>query len=159
MIEQVRTLWEHGHWADTRIAHALQGGGEESLTDALREFSHVLGTAETWLARLERRPAALAIWPDIGVPGLEPLVAQVHGRYTDYLARLTETGLQGTASYTNSAGDGFENRVWDILLHAAMHGQYHRGKVNLLLRQSGREPAPVDYIGFIRGVPAAITRP
>jgi hypothetical protein len=30
--------------------------------------------------------------------------------------------------------------------------------VNLLLRQSGAAPAPVDYIGFIRGFPAAVTR-
>lgn len=36
-----------------------------------------------------------------------------------------------------------------------MHGQYHRGKVNLLLRQADRTPAPTDYIAFVRGVPAA----
>ena len=37
----------------------------------------------------------------------------------------------------------------------ALHGQYHRGKVNLLLRQGGHAPAPVDYVAFVRGVPAA----
>jgi hypothetical protein len=38
-----------------------------------------------------------------------------------------------------------------------LHGQYHRGKINLLLRQSGAEPAPADYISYVRGVPAAVT--
>jgi hypothetical protein len=40
-----------------------------------------------------------------------------------------------------------------------LHGQYHRGKVNLLLRQEGEQPAPTDYIAFVRGVPAAVTVP
>jgi uncharacterized damage-inducible protein DinB len=57
--------------------------------------------------------------------------------------------------YTNSAGRSFVTPVGDILLHVALHGQYHRGKVNLLLRQAELEPAPVDFIGFVRGVPAA----
>jgi uncharacterized damage-inducible protein DinB len=39
-----------------------------------------------------------------------------------------------------------------------LHGQYHRGKINLLLRQAGLAPAPVDFISFVRGVPAATTR-
>ena len=30
-------------------------------------------------------------------------------------------------------------------------------KINLMLRQSDRAPAPTDYISFARGVPAAVT--
>ncbi|MFQ5740386.1 MAG: DinB family protein [Acidobacteriota bacterium] len=33
--------------------------------------------------------------------------------------------------------------------------QYHRGKVNLLLRQAGHAPAATDFIAFVRGAPAA----
>ena len=39
-----------------------------------------------------------------------------------------------------------------------MHGSYHRGQVAMLLRQSGAEPLPTDYIVFVRGVPAAAQR-
>ena len=47
--------------------------------------------------------------------------------------------------------------LWEhvFLLHVPLHGQYHRGKINLLLRQAGRQPAPTDYITFVRGVSAA----
>jgi uncharacterized damage-inducible protein DinB len=38
-----------------------------------------------------------------------------------------------------------------------LHGQYHRGKINVLLRQSGAEPVLVDYIGYVRGAAAAVT--
>jgi len=40
--------------------------------------------------------------------------------------------------------------VRDILLHVAMHGQYHRGQINQLLRGAGLEPISVDYIVFVR---------
>jgi uncharacterized damage-inducible protein DinB len=37
----------------------------------------------------------------------------------------------------------------------ALHGAYHRGQIAQLLRQNGAQPAATDYIGFVRGVPAA----
>lgn len=83
----------------------------------------------------------------------------VHAGYAAYLGGLSENGLQRTFSYRNSAGQEFSNTVLDVLLHAALHGQYHRGKVNLLLRQAGSSPVPTDYIAFIRGAPAAVTPP
>ena len=75
--------------------------------------------------------------------------------YTQLLDRLTDSALQQLVTYTTSDGREFTNTVGDILTHAALHGQYHRGKVNLLLRQHDAAPAPVDFIAYIRGAPAA----
>jgi uncharacterized damage-inducible protein DinB len=63
--------------------------------------------------------------------------------------------MESPVTYTTSAGKAFTNAVKDVLLHVAMHAQYHRGKINFLLRQAGLQPAPTDYIAFIRGAPAA----
>jgi uncharacterized damage-inducible protein DinB len=71
------------------------------------------------------------------------------------LAQLSEEDLDRPVSYTTTDGRPFTNSVGEILMHAAMHGQYHRGKVNLLLRQEQVAPAPVDLIAFLRGAPAA----
>ena len=71
--------------------------------------------------------------------------------------RLTETDLAARLAYVNSAGKPFDDEVGDILLHVMLHGQYHRGKINLLLRQGGAEPGPVDYIAFTRGSATART--
>jgi uncharacterized damage-inducible protein DinB len=44
----------------------------------------------------------------------------------------------------------------EIVLHVAMHSQYHRGQINSRLRQVGGEPAVVDYIIWVwMGRPAA----
>jgi uncharacterized damage-inducible protein DinB len=77
--------------------------------------------------------------------------------YKRILDAATESSLDEPVDYTNSAGQRFNTPLVDILLQVALHGQYHRGKVNLLLRQAGSEPAPTDFISFARGVPAAVT--
>lgn len=155
-IETLRSLWEHVFWADARICDALSVGGS-SVAEALREFAHVLGTEETWLARLEHRPPRAPVWPEPTPEGARGLMEQTHAACRAYLADLREEDLTTLVTYANSAGERFTDSTGDILLHVALHGQYHRGKVNLLLRQAGRTPAPTDFIAFVRGAPAATT--
>jgi uncharacterized damage-inducible protein DinB len=156
MLAELRRLFEHARWADGVLLGALKGQAGAPAA-AWSEFGHILGAGETWLSRLERRASRAPVWPDVSHAELEALAGQMHGGYAAYLSALTETGLAGTCSYTNTAGRTFENPVGEILLHVAMHGQYHRGKVNLLLRQAGLNPAPTDYIAFVRGAAAAVT--
>jgi len=158
MLAEIKRLWDHAAWADRLLADALESSGGEPAA-ALNELCHVLGASEVWLARIERRLPLLAVWPTLGLTELRPAVSGLHARYGEFFGRLSEHGLSSSIEYVNSAGVRFENQMGDILLHAALHGQYHRGKVNLLLRQAGRAPVPCDYIAFIRGVPAAITKP
>ena len=58
-----------------------------------------------------------------------------------------------------SAGQAFRSTLEDILLHVALHGAYHRGQLAMLVRDGHGEPAPTDYIAFVRGVAAARTVP
>ena len=70
---------------------------------------------------------------------------------------MDDGALERTVHYRNSAGAEFDSKISDILLHVALHGSYHRGKIAAALRGAGADPAPTDYIGFVRGVPAART--
>ena len=99
------------------------------------------------------------MWPALPLGQLGSLARMLHRNYKSYLDRLDEAALARVVAYANTAGKPFETSVEDILLHVALHGQYHRGKVNLILRQEGYTPAPTDYIAFIRGVEAARTDP
>ena len=154
-LNHIRRVLEHLMWADTTMVAAVEA--EESPAAAVRELSHVLGAEENWLARLEERAATLAIWPELSRTALAPTTRGIHTGYAKYLAALRDGDLTRLVTYTNSQGRTFETAIDDILLHVALHSQYHRGKVNLLLRQSHAVPAPVDFIGFVRGVPAART--
>ena len=147
-------LWNHLFWADGELLRAILSGSDTS-EGVMREFAHIIGAEEVWLARLENRSPLLAVWPSISSADLESAVLQTHKRWKTYIAGLRETDFEKPVHYTNSDGRHFDNSVEDILLHVALHGQYHRGKVNLMLRSSGRTPAPIDYIAYVREAPAA----
>lgn len=153
-IPTLQQTWNHAFWADGQLLEAVTSNGA-APDEAIREYAHIIGTEEVWLARLERREPLLVVWPSVSPSDLERMIRQTHERWGAYLAGLQESAIQNSVTYTNSAGRQFENTVGDILVHVLLHGQYHRGKVNLMLRKSGLKPAPVDYIAFVRGAPAA----
>ena len=154
--ELIRRMWAHAAWADATLLAALTRG----LTvpaDAWREYAHVLGAEAVWLARLEQRASPVPVWPTLTSDEVTALRGSVAAGYDAYLARLDAASLLESFSYRNSTGQEFTSVVHDVLVHVALHGQYHRGKINLLLRQGHCEPGPADYITFVRGVPAAVT--
>ena len=157
MLSTITKLWAHLAWADGILLEALGAG--PAPEGAVREFAHILGAEEVWLARLEQRPSRTGVWPDLPIDQLVSLNGILHRNYRSFLERLDDRALERVVAYTNTAGKSFENSIQDILLHVALHGQYHRGKVNLILRQEGRAPAPTDYIAFLRGTAAARTEP
>ncbi|HSE53599.1 MAG TPA: DinB family protein [Gemmatimonadales bacterium] len=157
MLSTITKLWAHLAWADGLVLDALRVGS--SPAEAVREYAHILGAEEVWLARLEQRASRTPVWPDLPVDQLVALTGMLQQGYRSFLEQLDGPALERVVAYTNTAGRSFENTVQDILLHVALHGQYHRGKVNLILRQQGHSPVPTDYIGYIRGAPAARTEP
>lgn len=158
MLAELKRLWAHAVWADGELLRAL-GATPQPPPAALREMSHVVGAAEVWLSRLEGRPSRLPVWPTLALTELERWAATVRDDFARYLDARTDSDLASPVRYTNSAGQSFSNTALDIVMQVATHGQYHRGKVNLLLRQSGHAPAPTDYIAFARGVRAATHPP
>ena len=157
MHSTITKLWAHLAWADGILLDALRAGSVPEA--AVREYAHILGAEEVWLARLEQRPSRTPVWPDLPLDQVESLAVTLRQDYRRFLERLDDRALDLVVAYTNTAGKAFENSVQDILLHVALHGQYHRGKVNLILRQGGHPPAPTDFIAYIRGAPAARTGP
>ena len=155
-LELIRRSLAHSVWADDLLFDALRD--KPSLTSAWREYTHVLGAAGVWLARLEHRPSTVAVWPTLTIDEADALRRELASGYERFLNTLDSDALDRSVEYTNSAGQAFRTPICDILQHVTLHGQYHRGKINLLLRQGGCEPAPTDFIAYVRGVPAAVTR-
>ena len=154
--EAFRRMWEHAAWADELLLTALEAMQPPPAL-AWREYAHVLGAESVWLDRLLQRPQRHAVWPEFTVAEARSLAVSLRSEYATYVAGLSADALDARVAYVNSAGQSFETPVSDILLQVALHGQYHRGKINLLLRQAHLPSTPTDYITFARGVPAAVT--
>lgn len=155
LVQAINRLWAHSAWADDAIWAAVSAGGEG--TAAWREYAHVVAVDEVWLARLEGREPTVSIWPVLSRAELNELRERTAAAVSRFVQALDAPALERPAHYVNSAGKAFDNSVADVLLHNLLHSQYHRGKVNQLLRDSSADPAPVDYIAFVRGSPAAVT--
>lgn len=153
-LDEIRRLWQHMRWADRRLLAAVTDAPAAGPT-AVREMAHILGAEETWLARMEGRQPRAAVWPEVGLDDLGRLLEATHEAGDAYIEGLEEGDLGHAVEYANSASEEFTQTVEEILAHVALHGQYHRGKVNLLLRRAGCQPAPCDYIAWLRGAPAA----
>lgn len=152
-MNHIRSLLDHMAWADERVLDSLTQPGVPQR--ALDLYAHVLGAEHVWLARLEQRAAAVAVWPVIALDECARLARQNRDGFRAYVERLTSADLSRSVHYRNSAGDEFDTAIEDILVHVAMHGSYHRGQVSLLVRDAGAEPQPTDFIAFVRGAPAA----
>jgi uncharacterized damage-inducible protein DinB len=152
----VRRLWDHCAWADDLLLGALSAVNPPPAL-AWREYAHVLGAESVWLDRLLGRAQRHPVWPELTPAEALSLTTSLRSEYSGFVSRLTDETLDERVPYVNSAGQPFETPVSDILLQLFLHGQYHRGKVNLMLRQDGFPPVPTDYIAWARGVPAATT--
>ncbi len=152
-LDPIRKMLEHMLWADDLVADSLDRAPAASEEAAVL-YAHVLGAEQIWLARILGTSEG-PVWPDSEPAEIQDLRATVRQGYRSLVGELSDEELELSIAYTNSAGDAFDTRVEDILHHVFLHGAYHRGQVALALRKAGRDPAPTDYIAFVRGAPAA----
>jgi uncharacterized damage-inducible protein DinB len=153
---QLSKLVDHLEWADKRALDSLRAMPHPDAR-ALELYAHVLGTEHTWLSRILERAARVKIWPQLTLAEAAELAAENAVALRALVSSRTSEQLQRKVAYSNSAGQAFESTVEDMLLQVMLHGCYHRGQVAMVVRGAGAEPAPTDYIAFVRGVPAAVT--
>lgn len=140
-------LVEHEYWASIQIADMLLG------MDIIPErpkriFDHIIGAQNTWLARIHHKEPTLEIWPVLLPNDWKKLL-------TDHKEQLlaiasSEEEMNRVINYRNSSGKEFTNRVGDLMLHLALHAQYHRGQVIAYARESIKQPPVTDLIAYLR---------
>ena len=154
MTSHFPRLFAHLGWADQAVIAALhQSAAPEK--EWLDLFAHILGSEHVWLSRIEGRDAELAVWPTLNIEECARVAQANLAGYLDLLKRADPGQLETLIHYRNSAGREFDSTIEDILLHVCLHGSYHRGQIARCMRQGKAVPAPTDFIGYIRGVPAA----
>lgn len=148
-MKTIQKMYHHLNWANQRILATFQNIEDENQ-EVMRLFSHILLAERVWITRLRGLDSShLPIWSDVDMEVCSQLVKQNEESFTAFLA---SANLDKVISYTNSKGIEFKNTVQEILTHVALHGQYHRGQINMRLRIGGNEPVDVDFISFVRSV-------
>ncbi|MBO7748726.1 DinB family protein [Paenibacillus sp. MWE-103] len=149
-MQTIRIMFKQLNWANKRILAHLRT--QDHNEQALRLFAHILHSEQVWLTRLLGKDSShIAIWPDADLSDCSRWIDENHGNFLAYLISIEENGnLENVIAYKNQTGRSYTTSVHDILTHVALHGQYHRGQINTILRAAGGEPVNVDFIAYIR---------
>ena len=145
-------LLDHVAWADAQVSVAIAALDINRMerSQATRIYSHVAAAEHIWHSRLENRPPAHVVWPDLSLEAAAALARESLAGLCAIAVADAET-LAREVEYRTSAGQAFRNSVADILSHVALHGSYHRGQIALLTRQGGGAPVATDYVVYARG--------
>jgi uncharacterized damage-inducible protein DinB len=141
-------------WADERVIGALRDC-PDAHDEALPLLSHLLAAEHVWLARLERRPARVSVWPTLSLPECVALAAENAAGYVAYLKAHGEAELAEIVVYKTTQGVECATAAIDVLTHVVIHGAYHRGQIAKALGRAGTPATNTDYITFVREMDTA----
>ncbi|WP_342479316.1 DinB family protein [Paenibacillus sp. FSL H7-0350] len=150
-MKTIMRMMDHLYWADGRIMDALEASHTKDA-ELLKLVRHVAVAEQVWLSRLQGKSSIQYwLWEEAeDLTAVRRLFEANAEQYRSYVQELEESALDRMVDYTTQSGIPFLTSVRDILLQVLLHGQYHRGQINRALRMEGAEPAPVDYITFVR---------
>ncbi|MFM9279448.1 DinB family protein [Paenibacillus jiagnxiensis] len=151
-MKTMQALFAHMDWANRRLLEALQAAPVDEASKAATLFLHLLQAENIWLTQLRGKSSeGIELWADkADLASCEALIEANGNGFRAWFDALPEDSLDKPIAYRSQSGEPFESSVRDILLQVALHGQYHRGQINALLRSDGFEPAPMDYILYAR---------
>jgi uncharacterized damage-inducible protein DinB len=146
-------LFDHALWADERARREIadMAPGSTERAQATRIYAHLAGANHTWLSRLEGREPVHGVWPDLSLDDASALTRECISAMRALAA--DPSTLERQVEYRNTKGETFRNTLGEVLIHVAMHMQYHRGQLALLARQGGGTPIATDYIVYVRELP------
>ena len=156
MIEQYRRWFTY-----ERDVHRLTLESLARLNDSQKEspsfqkavdlLAHLVAARRMWLFRFGVTAEKVELFPrGVDFATLLPLIEQMESEWDQYLATLTDEGLEKIFEYTSYEGSRFRNSIGDILTQLFGHSWYHRGQIAALVRQMGGEPAVTDFVFWAR---------
>jgi uncharacterized damage-inducible protein DinB len=144
--EVCRQHLDYMKWADEVALEAVA----RQMPESLRTLQHIYLAEQVWLARVRGNPLARVDLAD--APGdVAALLGLWPGLHEEWLALADSTGDWGASvHYRMNSGVEGDSPLWQIVLHVANHGSYHRGQVSAILRAAGYTPAATDLMLYYR---------
>jgi uncharacterized damage-inducible protein DinB len=158
-LEIIRALYEYNEWANNHILEAAarlsdaefsrrQGASFDSVEGNL---AHIAGGQVIWLERWmggsNARPV-LDFQKTRGLAAIRELFTRSHTELREFLIDLTDERLNQLLAYRDSAGNAYERRLWQLMVHVANHGTHHRAETAMALGLLGHPMRELDYSFF-----------
>jgi uncharacterized damage-inducible protein DinB len=164
MLDAVRPLFAHMEWADAMVWRAAGDCAAAADDKVLHDrLYHIAATQHAFL-QAWRGQEVIFTGPD-DYPGLDAVRQRAREFYAvapAYVASLSpddverEMVLPWSSYFAKRAGvTAHPSTLGETLLQLPSHSTYHRGQVNIRLRELGTTPPLVDFIAWVwAGKPA-----
>jgi len=118
-------------------------------TPCIRLFSHLINCQYKWMARITEHPEAesMSWWEPVYF--LEDLSGEWEKSFSPfpkYLSALNESDFSKKLVFPRPGNDLWTATLEDVMLQLNYHSIHHRAQMQLLIRQQGLTPDPIDYI-------------
>jgi len=165
MLDAVHPLFAHMEWADAMVWRAVTDCAGASDDKVLHDrLYHIHATQHAFL-QAWRGEQVVFTGPD-DFPGLDAVRDLGRAFYavaTGYVVSLSpnavdrEMVLPWSTYFAKRAGfAAHPSTLGETLLQLPSHSTYHRGQVNIRIRELGATPPLVDFIAWVwAGKPAA----
>ena len=131
-------------WADDQHLTAVRA----HMPHRLEILEHIFMAERIWLARIEGNVEAKHLQPPADGAALAAEWAEMHRKWQDLAA--AQADWSSVVPYKTMSGIESSSPLWQIVLHMANHGSYHRGQVAAVLRAEGFTPPSTDLILWYR---------
>jgi uncharacterized damage-inducible protein DinB len=159
-LDGIRELYRHMEWADTSVWRSVLAQPAAEADKKIRGLLvhiHVVQRAflHVWtkqsLRTAFKEPEDFATLPEI-MQWSQPYYREA-ARFldtTDAAALTRPVTMPWVEEYQKQMGQTFSTpTLAETMFQVASHSTYHRGQVNLRLRELGGEPPLVDFIAWI----------
>jgi len=158
-LELIRGYYDYNEYANNRVLDAASNLSEDELSrkqgasfeSVEGNLAHIAAAQIAWHTRWTKggnSRSTVQIGDVHGFDSVRGLFDRSHADLREFVASLTEQRLDGLLPYTDSRGDHYERLLWQLMLHVANHGSYHRAETAMALTAFGRSPGDLDYVFF-----------
>ena len=158
-IELILALYDYNEWANNRLLKTASALSPEQFSSPAgaswgsieASLAHILAAQVNWLLRWRtggNRQATTEVQAIAGIDKMREQFDGSHAALREFIAGLSEDRLHDTIAFTDSRGNSYESVLWQLMLHVANHGTYHRGEVAMGLSALDHSPGDLDYRYF-----------
>jgi uncharacterized damage-inducible protein DinB len=146
-------------WASRCLVESAGRLSPEELTrdfgtadkSVLGTLVHVFGADRIWLARVRGEAVhTFLTGADYHLSVLQNDWPALHQQWTQWASALTDDAAVAAISYSDMAGNLWQQPLWELVLHVVNHGTHHRGQVSGSLRAMGHVPPKLDLVNYYR---------
>lgn len=156
-IKSLAALYRHMEWADASVWTSLLASEGAQKEKKVREYLYHLHMVQWAFLRIWRGVPRETPFPEFDDPrALMGWARDYYGEIFAHLESLNDDSLMDPLIMpwadmveAQLGRPPEETTIGETVLQVALHSTYHRGQVNLRLREAGVVPPLVDYIAWV----------